>query len=379
MQATGAPGGIVRLERARALGRELHEALPDVPTGVATLTNRMMPLLFPTGDERGVTAVIDHSLRLMQPQPAALTAARASSLGALTLAADRSYYNPSARKRALVVFSDLDSDFFSLEGTLRLLRQQPDRAVPRPRRCSGRADLRRCRPTERVRLGQHGVGGRAPPCALARVRGGRERTPRVRDPHVSRPGPGRRKRTRRVAAGPRAVVCARSPGARGRARVPCPPRRFPDTHLQRERGLGRLAPGETARRRRLGPPGSTRSCAARPASRTRAARARRQDTGHRSGVGDYAFSIARPFQEARGRAPSGSPEGRRRRSQEGVGDTHLPHRRRRLSRGPRAGPFRIARRAQKKSQEGVGDTLFHRRLPHVTRQPPGGVERVCTR
>ena len=124
MQATGTPGGVVRLERARALGRQVHAALADVPTGVATLTNRMMPLLFPTGDERGVTAVIDHSLRLMQPQPAALTAARASSLAALTLAADRSYYNPSARKRVLVVFSDLDSDFFSLEGTLRLLRQQ---------------------------------------------------------------------------------------------------------------------------------------------------------------------------------------------------------------------------------------------------------------
>jgi hypothetical protein len=123
MAATDAPGGVRRLERARALGQELHEALPDVPTGVATLTNRMMPLMFPTGDKRGVTAVIDNSLRLMQPQPAALTAARASSLGALTLAADRSYYNPSARKRALVVFSDLDSDFFSLEGTLRLLRQ----------------------------------------------------------------------------------------------------------------------------------------------------------------------------------------------------------------------------------------------------------------
>ncbi len=123
MAATGAPGGVARLERARSLGQDLHEALPDVPTGVATLTNRMMPLMFPTGDKRGVTAVIDNALRLMQPQPAALTAARASSLGALTLAADRSYYNPGARKRALIVFSDLDSDFFSLEGTLRLLRR----------------------------------------------------------------------------------------------------------------------------------------------------------------------------------------------------------------------------------------------------------------
>ena len=39
------------------------------------------------------------------------------------LAADRSYFNPGARKRVLVVFSDLDTDPFSLNGTLRLLRQ----------------------------------------------------------------------------------------------------------------------------------------------------------------------------------------------------------------------------------------------------------------
>jgi hypothetical protein len=106
-----------------ALGRRIHGALRDVPTGVATLTNQMMPLLFPTGDERGVSAVIDHSLKLMQPPPAALTAARASQLGALTLAADRSYFNPGLRKRVLVVLSDLDTDFFSLDGTLKLLRR----------------------------------------------------------------------------------------------------------------------------------------------------------------------------------------------------------------------------------------------------------------
>jgi hypothetical protein len=123
MSAAGAPGGVVRMERARVLGRDVHAALPDVPTGVATLTNRMMPLLFPTGDARGVTAVIDHTVRLLQPQPVRYTAARASSLSSLTLAADRSYFDPSARKRVLVVFTDLDSDFFSLDGTLRLLRQ----------------------------------------------------------------------------------------------------------------------------------------------------------------------------------------------------------------------------------------------------------------
>ena len=123
MLAANGPGGVVRLERARALGREVHAALPGLPTGVATLTNRLTPLLFPTGDARSVTAVIDHSLRIMQPRPVVYTTARESSLAALTLAADRSYFDPTARKRLLVVFGDLDSDFFSLTGTLALLRR----------------------------------------------------------------------------------------------------------------------------------------------------------------------------------------------------------------------------------------------------------------
>jgi hypothetical protein len=123
MLAANGPHGVKRLERARALGNTVSAELRDVPTGVATLTNRMMPLLFPTGDDRGVTAVLNHSLSIMQPQPVKYTAIRASSLATLSLAADRSYFNPSAKKRVLVVFSDLDSDFFSLEGTLRLLRK----------------------------------------------------------------------------------------------------------------------------------------------------------------------------------------------------------------------------------------------------------------
>ena len=123
MLARATPTGTDRLDRSRALGLEIHNGLLDFPTGVATLTNRMMPLLFPTGDARGVTAVLNRSLRILQPQPARLTAARATQVGVLTLAADRSYFNPQAKRRALVVFTDLDTDYFSLTGTLQLLRE----------------------------------------------------------------------------------------------------------------------------------------------------------------------------------------------------------------------------------------------------------------
>jgi hypothetical protein len=123
MLASQEPGGTARLERARALGRTIQARLRETPAGVATLTNRMMPLLFPTGDGRSVSAVIDHSLQILQPAPVPYTTARESSLAALGLAADRSYFDPTARKRALVVFTDLDSDSFSLQGTLALLHR----------------------------------------------------------------------------------------------------------------------------------------------------------------------------------------------------------------------------------------------------------------
>jgi len=123
MLAMSAPGAVSRLERARALGLTVAAAGGGVPTGVATLTNRLMPLLFPTGDERSVNAVLIHSLRIMQPRPVIYTTARESSLSALGLAADRSYFDPTARKRVLVVFTDLDTDPFSLEGTLADLRK----------------------------------------------------------------------------------------------------------------------------------------------------------------------------------------------------------------------------------------------------------------
>ena len=59
----------------------------------------------------------------MQPPPGSgYTTARESSLRALGLAADRSYFDPQPKRRALVVFTDLDSDYFSLTGTLRILR-----------------------------------------------------------------------------------------------------------------------------------------------------------------------------------------------------------------------------------------------------------------
>ena len=171
MLARSTPEGAVRLDRARLLALTIHEGLLDVPTGVATLTNRMMPLLFPTADERGVSAVLARSVRIMQPRPARLTAPRATQLGSLTLAADRSYYNPEARRRALVVFSDLDTDYFSLEATLKLLRDHHIEPFVVRVAVAGESIFDARRAPARVPPGQHCLGRTAPTGRVARVRG----------------------------------------------------------------------------------------------------------------------------------------------------------------------------------------------------------------
>ena len=43
-----------RLDRARAIGYRLRAALPDVPMGLGTFTDRPLPILLPTTDARGV-------------------------------------------------------------------------------------------------------------------------------------------------------------------------------------------------------------------------------------------------------------------------------------------------------------------------------------
>jgi hypothetical protein len=123
MLAAPSVEGPDRLDRAIGLGQRLHGGLPEFPTGVATITNRMMPLLFPIPDGRGVTAVLEHSVAIAQPAPARLTTPRATQLGAMTLAANRTYFGKTAQRRALVVLSDLDTDGFGLDGTLAALRR----------------------------------------------------------------------------------------------------------------------------------------------------------------------------------------------------------------------------------------------------------------
>jgi hypothetical protein len=94
-----------RLDRARRLAVRLRDAVPEVPTGVVSLTDRLLPHAFPTTDRRVFVATIEDSIGIERPGPN-LFSTVATALGALASVPRLGYFSPRARKRLLVVLTD---------------------------------------------------------------------------------------------------------------------------------------------------------------------------------------------------------------------------------------------------------------------------------
>jgi hypothetical protein len=69
MLARSGLGGTMRLARAKAAAVKLRSALPDIPVGVASLTDRVLPHLFPSADADTFRATVALSLGIEQPPP----------------------------------------------------------------------------------------------------------------------------------------------------------------------------------------------------------------------------------------------------------------------------------------------------------------------
>jgi hypothetical protein len=106
MLAAASAGAPTRFERARDVAREVRVAFPEVPFGVATLTDRVLPHLFPTTDDRVFEATLDRALGIEKPPPGAFSLTFATNLNALRDIPAKSYFLPTARKRVVVVLTD---------------------------------------------------------------------------------------------------------------------------------------------------------------------------------------------------------------------------------------------------------------------------------
>jgi von Willebrand factor type A domain len=105
MLASAGASSPTRFERARAAVHALRNALPEIPVGLASVTDRVLPHLFPTTDARVFAATLDEAMGVDRP-PGALFLTLSTSIEALGAIPRANYFSPLAEKRLLVVLTD---------------------------------------------------------------------------------------------------------------------------------------------------------------------------------------------------------------------------------------------------------------------------------
>jgi hypothetical protein len=108
MLASARPGSPTRLDRAKLDAIAIRDALPEVPTGVGTMTDRVLPDLLPSPSVRSFADAVRKAVGIEQPPPAN-AGVTATTLDALSAISSGGTFAPSARRRAIVVLTDGES------------------------------------------------------------------------------------------------------------------------------------------------------------------------------------------------------------------------------------------------------------------------------
>ncbi len=186
MLAQESPSDPMRIDRAKEAASAFRSSLPTVRVGLASLTDRLLPHLFPSPSEDVFEATLERAVDIERPPPRSGFSTNVTALDALATIRGLSFYSPSARKRLVVVFTDGESlpvSHLRLGGVFR--KPPGDRDDLRPR-------LGRRR--ERLQPGR--------PRAAVQARPGLARAPRAAREIDARSGRrrGRRRRRRPVRA-----------------------------------------------------------------------------------------------------------------------------------------------------------------------------------
>jgi hypothetical protein len=128
MDASTTAESDVRIDRARRVALRIRGALADVPTGLATFTDRPLPLLLPTTDHDAFAAVVQKSLGIERP-PGLQSSTTISSFDAVAPFPLEGYFRPGAKKRLLVILTDAESTGFNEPGVRKSFEAKPRTAV----------------------------------------------------------------------------------------------------------------------------------------------------------------------------------------------------------------------------------------------------------
>jgi Mg-chelatase subunit ChlD len=140
MAATPGTAAQSRLARARAMAGDLANTVGDVPLGVATLTDRVLPDLFPTAD-RGTFQSVVRSVSIEDPPPRE-SSVTATAFSALAAVGSQGFFERAVRHRVLVLVTDGESRPFDAAGVASALAAGPGVRVVVARVGAGRDRVR---------------------------------------------------------------------------------------------------------------------------------------------------------------------------------------------------------------------------------------------
>jgi hypothetical protein len=124
MAASSSATSRTRLQRARAAALNMRAEIGEMPAGIASLTDRVLPHLFPTSDPATFTATLERSVGVDRPPPVNFNRT-ATALGALASLPTRGFYSPEITRRVAVVLTDAESRAFSTAGLASVFQRSP--------------------------------------------------------------------------------------------------------------------------------------------------------------------------------------------------------------------------------------------------------------
>jgi hypothetical protein len=105
MLAASRPGARTRFDRARAAAVRVRGALSGIETGLATMTDRVLPDLLPVGDPASFDTAVERALAIDSPPPSQADVV-ATSLGSLADVPPGGFFAGAAQRRVLIVLTD---------------------------------------------------------------------------------------------------------------------------------------------------------------------------------------------------------------------------------------------------------------------------------
>jgi hypothetical protein len=123
MAASASRSAPTRLERAAGEALALRRLFPAIRFGIATITDRTLPVVFPTSNPGVFSLAIQQSIGIEQPPPS-VDSYRATSLESLTNLAMSGFF--TAPRRLAIVFTDGEADPLLLSSAREFGRQHID-------------------------------------------------------------------------------------------------------------------------------------------------------------------------------------------------------------------------------------------------------------